>query len=86
MKKTAPPQRTTVLPSAERRAILIKQRFCHRQRGVQAPHIPHTHEGDGVAEGKEQKARRLEGLLDRSKATCSEGVSRLAEPANRRKR
>ena len=41
---------------------------------------------DGSAAGEGEKARRLVGLLDRSEATCPEGVSRLAEPANQLKR
>ena len=41
---------------------------------------------DGTAEGEGEKARRLVGLLDRSEATCPDGVSRLVEPANQLKR
>ena len=41
---------------------------------------------DGSAAGEGEKARRLVGLLDRSEATCPDGVSRLAEPANQLKR
>jgi len=47
---------------------------------------PTTRADDGSAAGEGEKARRLVGLLDRSEATCPEGVSRLAEPANQLKR
>ena len=35
---------------------------------------------------REEKARGIGGLLDRSEATCPEGVSRREEPANQCKR
>jgi hypothetical protein len=83
-------KRTTVLPQAERRASALytppqRATVLPKQGGAQALYSL-TPAGNGVAEGKEEKARRFVGLLDRSGATCPKGVSRLAEPANQRKR